>query len=147
MRMKKWQKIAINRLEDWSSRLGLDKTYRFKVFFLDELVTGGDSVAEILTEPPYKSAFVNFLNSFGENADEADIERAALHELLHLIVNPIKTIVHPHIGPDVCDRTTEVTEGVVDTLTSIILAQSNRSKYHKQFEVVNGNLRSKTQAS
>jgi hypothetical protein len=94
---RKREKRVRAALDPWVTYLGLEHTHHLTVNLCDACeceehggtLSGNDAFASTSTNYPYTDVSINITRKGVDEATDEELERAVLHELLHVVVSPM----------------------------------------------------------
>lgn len=118
----------------WMEALCLTGNWHVGYEFKDKITDSHSSFARIYSIPPYQKGFIVFDRPVVDAAYEQELEATVVHELFHLVLNPIQRKVQEYFGDD-CFIATElhdVEESVCDKMAEALMAfrYGSTSAYH-----------------
>lgn len=115
----------------WRKVLGLGSDWQIGVRILDSPTGDADkdkAQAYINTEPGY--FFASMTVNAWQIGDKADLEHAVVHELAHVIVEPVRTIARGAMGEDLVAVADENIEALCERIARSLL-RIERAKQRK----------------
>lgn len=117
----------------WRPVLGIGPEWRIDVRVLEEPDGDDDknkAQAYMMTEPGY--FFANMTVNAWRIGDAADLEHAVVHELAHVIIEPVRTIARGAMGENLAAVADENIEALCERVARALLRLERRPRGRKR---------------
>jgi hypothetical protein len=111
-------------MERWLRRLDLYNTWAVSVEVVCPSDLPKDALASVDLSLPYQRATIKVNRSYLAKAPDGDLEHNLLHELVHLVLQPLTIVAEKHIPKDTKAQFQYAHESVTDAITHLLLWDS-----------------------
>lgn len=108
----------------WLRRLDLYNTWAVSVEIMCEKHLPKDALAAVDLNLPYQRATIKVSRSYLAATPDGDLEHSLLHELVHLVLQPLTVVAEKHIPKDTKAHFEYAHESVTDAITHLLLWDS-----------------------
>jgi hypothetical protein len=111
-------------MERWLRRLDLYNTWAVSVEIVCPSDLPKDALAAVDLNLPYQRATIRISRGYLARAPDGDLEHNLLHELVHLVLQPLTIVAEKHIPKGAKVHFQYAHESVTDAITHLLLWDS-----------------------
>lgn len=112
-------------MDRWLRRLDLYNTWAVSVEIVcQSALPNKDALASVDLNLPYQRATIRVSRSYLAKASDGDLEHNLLHELVHLVLQPLTIVAEEHIPKGSKQHFQHAHESVTDAITHLLLWDS-----------------------